>query len=192
MIASINGKIIDIDKGSLTISLGGVGVQVHVSEAVIMQYQIGQVIFLQTNLIVREDSLTLYGFPTKEEKQYFDLLLGVSGIGPRLSLAILSALTPDAIRRGVFSEQVEVFSGVPGVGKKTAQKILIHLQDKLEDIDLLGPLTRLDNTGTEVFEALTTLGYSVVEAQAAVQSIPRDAPDDLEERIRIALAYFSH
>jgi Holliday junction DNA helicase RuvA len=106
-------------------------------------------------------------------------------------LVTLSTLNPDAIRRAVFSEQPEIFTRVPGIGKKSAQKIALHLQDRIKAVDGLEPISRMDDTDTQVLEALVALGYSIVEAQAALQTIPRDAPDDVETRIRLALLYFS-
>ncbi|MEJ2709329.1 MAG: Holliday junction ATP-dependent DNA helicase RuvA, partial [Anaerolineales bacterium] len=135
--------------------------------------------------------LTLYGFETREAREIYVLLLTVNGVGPRLALAILSVLSPDAIRRAVFHEQAEVFSRVPGIGKKTSQKILLHLQDKVTADIGLEPVSRVSEVDTEVLDALTALGYSVVEAQAALQSIPRDTPQDVEARLRAALQYFS-
>ena len=119
------------------------------------------------------------------------MLNGVSGIGPRLALAALSTLNPDAIRRAVFHEQPEVFSRVPGIGKKTAEKVVFHLKDRITGVDDLSPLVSMADSDTETLEALVALGYSVVEAQAALQSIPKDAPEDVEERLRLALQYFS-
>jgi holliday junction DNA helicase RuvA len=140
---------------------------------------------------VRQDALSLFGFETRESRDYFNLLLTVNGIGPRLAMAVLSTLSPDAIRRAIFHEQAEVFSRVPGVGKKTAQKIMLTLQDKIKGEEGLEPVARFSDADAEILEALTTLGYSVVEAQAALQSIPRDAPKDVEDRLRLALQYFS-
>jgi Holliday junction DNA helicase RuvA len=100
-------------------------------------------------------------------------------------------MSPDAIRRAVFSEQPDLFARVPGVGKRTAQKIQLYLQDRVTKIEGMVVGTGQDDMDTEVLEALIALGYSVVEAQAAIQSIPRDTPDDLEERLRNALNYFS-
>jgi Holliday junction DNA helicase RuvA len=121
----------------------------------------------------------------------FELLLSVNGIGPRLAMSILSTLSPDTIRRAVFNEQAEIFSRVPGIGNKTAQKIVLHLQDRLPSSEGLAPLSRISDVDTEVLAALTGLGYSLVEAQAALQYIPRDTPQDVETRLRIALQYFS-
>ena len=191
MIASLTGHVAEKDDNSIVIEIGGIGLQVRVPVGIRDEVQVGQTVSLHTFLVVRETELTLYGFPTKEEREFFILLLGVSGVGPRLALAALSTLTPDAIRRAVFNEQAAVFSQVPGVGKTTAGKILLHLKNKIKDVEGLELVAVLDDVGTEVLAALTALGYSVVEAQAALQSIPRDAPKDVEERLRIALGYFS-
>jgi Holliday junction DNA helicase RuvA len=133
--------------------------------------------------------LALYGFETQQDCDFFNLLLGVNGVGPRTAIAILSALSVDALRRAVLSEQPEIFARVPGVGKKTAQKILLHLQGKVSGT--VGDVMPTLEVDSEVLDALTGLGYSVIEAQAALQSIPRDTAKDLETRLRLALQYFS-
>ena len=190
MIASLRGEVLACGKDFLEIFIGGIGLQVFVVNSLTNQKKPGDKIDLFTYLVVREDALTLFGFETREEKEFFELLISVNGVGPRTALSALSTLSVDAIRRAVVNEQPEVFSRVPGVGKKGAQKILLHLQDKVGEIKL-GEGIGLMNNDTEVIEALTGLGYSIVEAQAALQSIPRDAPDDIEERIILALKYFS-
>lgn len=191
MIASLNGRIQELTPDSLIIDMNGVGIQVFVPAPVRDGVRQGESIFLYTYLVVREDSLTLYGFETREGREFFSLLLGVNGIGPRLALAVLSTLSTDAVRRAVFHEQSEVFSRVPGVGKKTAQKILLHLQDRITADIGLEPVSAFSDVDSEVLGALTALGYSVVEAQAALQSIPRDTPQEVETRLRLALQYFS-
>jgi len=190
MIASLEGEIIAADEDFLVVRVGGVGLRVYVPAALRSQPRIGETIFLHTHLVVREDALTLFGFETDQERQFFNMLLGVNGVGPRTALAILSTLPVETIRRAVLSEQSDLFARVPGVGKKTAQKILLHLQGKVSGtLEGLGqPVSDID---TEVMDALTALGYSVVEAQSALQSIPRDTPKDLETRVRLALQYFS-
>ncbi len=144
-----------------------------------------------TYLAVKEDSLTLFGFDLTETRDLFLMLLSVNGVGPRIALNILSSISVDALRRAVVNEQPEVFARVSGVGKKTAQKILIQLQDKITETSGLERISRLSDVDTDLIAALTTLGYSIVESQSAVQSIPRDTPPDLETRMRIALQYFS-
>jgi holliday junction DNA helicase RuvA len=190
MIASISGKALFIDEGSVVIDVAGVGFLVHVPTPLVMNIKSGDNLFLYTHLIVRQDALTLYGFDSKEVREYFNLLLGVNGIGPRLGLAILSALAPDTIRRAVINDQSEVFGKVPGVGKRTAQKILLHLQDRLKVADDLLPVPGMKEADNEVINALTSLGYSLVEAQSAIQSLPVDTPDDVEIRLRLALQFF--
>lgn len=192
MIASLLGKVQEVLPDSLVVLVGGgVGLQVYVPAPTRDRHRQGDPISLNTYLIVRQDLLALYGFETREERDTFNLLLGVDGIGPKLALGVLSVLTPDAIRRAVFHEQAEVFSRVPGVGKKTAQKILLQLQDRIPLVPGLEPLAQVSDLDTEVIDALTGLGYSIVEAQAAVQSVSRDASPDLAERLRLALQYFA-
>lgn len=173
------------------VDVGGVGFLVHVPTQLSAEVKPGQNISLNTSFVIRQDSLALYGFETIEGREYFDLLLGVSGIGPRLALTILSTLTPETIRRAVFNDQPEVLSRVPGVGKKSSQKILFHLQDKITTADTFEPMAGMSEVDGEVLSALIALGYSVVEAQAAIQAIPRDSAQDVESRLRMALAYFS-
>lgn len=193
MIASLYGEIVAVTDDSLVVAVTGVGFQVYVPAGLRAQARAGERIFLHTCLIVRQDALTLYGFEKEEERNFFNLLLGVNGVGPRSALAILSTLSVDAMRRAVLSETPDLFARVPGVGKKTAQKILLHLQGKVSaaGIEGLQAISGLADVDAEVLDALTGLGYSVVEAQTAIQSLPRDASKDVEERLRLALQYFS-
>ncbi len=191
MIASITGTILRKDRQGIVVDVGGVGLAVLVPTLLLDRISIGEQVFLYTHLVLRQDSITLFGFDSMEGREIFTMLLSVDGVGPRLALAILSSLTPETIRRAIFNEQADIFSRVPGVGKKTAQKILLSLQDRITAEEGLEPIAVMSEVDSEVLSALITLGYSVVEAQAALQSIPHDAPDDIEERLRIALAYFS-
>lgn len=191
MIASITGRIQEVLSDALIVQVGGVGLQVYIAAPTRDRLRTAETISLHTYLVIRQDLLALYGFETHEERDLFILLLGVNGMGPRLSLAVLSTLSPDAIRRAVFHEQAEVFTRVPGVGKKTAQKILLQLQDRVSMAPGLEPVSAASEIDIQVMEALTALGYSVVEAQTAIQSIPRDAPQEVEDRLRLALQYFA-
>jgi holliday junction DNA helicase RuvA len=193
MIASLRGTLLQITLPDLVVvEVGGVGFKVFVPASVIDALEgVGRSAFLHTHLIVREDALTLYGFSSEEQRGLFELLLTVQGVGPKLALAVLSALSLDVLRRAVAQEQPEVLERVRGVGKKTAEKIVFALKDKLRASGLekgLGPVSEGD---TEVLAALTALGYSVVEAQAALQSIPKGEGADTEDRIRLALRYFA-
>lgn len=190
MIASIQGKVIHTGSLSLVVLVGGVGVEVLVPHSTLERISGGD-IFLHTRLIVREDALSLYGFNTESERELFDILLKVNGVGPRLALAILSTMSIDNLRNAVMSERAELLTRVPGIGKKTAQKIVLELKDKLKFGLEAMPAELGDDLNTDVMDALTALGYSVIEAQMAVQSLPSSAPKDIEERIRLALQYFS-
>jgi holliday junction DNA helicase RuvA len=192
MIATLEGEVIGLGEHTVVVAVGGIGLQATIPAPMHSALRLRDHIFLYTHLIVRQDLLALYGFETEQDRHFFTLLLGVDGVGPRLAVGVLSTLSVDAIRRAVASEQAEIFSRVPGVGKRTAQKILLHLQDKIKDQGALEMAAMVSGGVDEsVLEALTSLGYSVVEAQSALQSIPRDAPEEIEERLRIALQYFS-
>jgi Holliday junction DNA helicase RuvA len=191
MISSIHGEILNIDSDGLVINIGGIGFKVLVPESINVKSKTGDNIFLFTHLIVREDLLALYGFESEDEREIFIQLLGVNGVGPRIALGILSSLSVDTVRKAVLSEQPALLSRVPGVGNKTAQKIILYLQGKIRMDAGLKETMAYKDVDSEVIEALTGLGYSVIEAQAALQSIPRDTPDDLETRLRLALQYFS-
>jgi holliday junction DNA helicase RuvA len=191
MISILNGRVLETYSDSLVIGLGGLGLQVFVPLPSHDRLRPGEEVFLHTYLVVRQDALLLYGFETREERELFVLLLSVDSVGPKLALSVLSALSPDAIRRAIFHEQAEVLTRVPGVGKKTAQKILLQLQDRIPAISGMEPSAAFSDVDAEVVGALTALGYSVVEAQSALQAIPRDTPQDVEARLRAALQYFS-
>ena len=190
MIATLRGEIAQIEESALILDVGGVGLRVFVPAPLRTRLKTGEAAFLFTHLVVREDALTLYGFESQSERELFNILLGVDGVGPKVALSVLSTFTVDAIQRAVFADEAELLGRVPGVGKKTAQKMAIHLKDKLKPMDALAQVAAMSNTDSEVLAALTALGYSVVEAQAAIQSLPKDAPDDTEERLRLALQYF--
>ena len=152
--------------------------------------KVGEGIFLYIHLIVRETELSLYGFESQADRDLFNLLLGVDGVGPKAALSVLSTMNLEAVQRAIFGDEPELLSRVPGVGKKTAQKIGLYLKDRLKPIDTLASVAAMSDSDSEVLAALTALGYSVVEAQSAVQAIPKDAPDDVEERLRLALQHF--
>jgi Holliday junction DNA helicase RuvA len=190
VIASIHGRLQHLGDGELILEINGLGLRIAVTRTVIdTNPEVGQALFLHTKLIVKEDSLSLYGFTSTEERELFETLLGVSGIGPKLALATLSYLSPDILRSAVVNNQPEVLAKVPGLGKKTAEKVVFNLKDAFE-----APISTdytPTESDTEVLSVLTTLGYSMVEAQAAIQSIPVDSDDEVEARVRLALKYFA-
>ncbi len=191
MIASITGKIQSKHSDSLILDVQGLGFEVTVTKSVLAEAEAGDIVFLHTYLVVREEMLALYGFRTLEEKQFFLLFLGAEGVGPRLAMAILSTLSLDNIRTAVVSEQPEFFSRVPGIGKKTAQKILIHMQGRISAEAGYDLRKATSSAEDEVLEALVGLGYSIVEAQTAIQALPKDLPDTVEDKLRVALQYFN-
>ncbi|NMB58843.1 MAG: Holliday junction branch migration protein RuvA [Chloroflexi bacterium] len=192
MIAAVRGDVIGKGDDYLVIETWGIGFKVFTTHDLVLRTVIGDPVLVFTHMVVREDALTLFGFETEELRDLFNLLIGVTGVGPRTALAILSSMSPDAIRRSVASEQADLFTRVPGVGKKTAQQIVIHLQGKLKSADIISGEPGTIEIDAQVLDALTGLGYSIVEAQAAIQSIPRGSASDVESRLRQALQYFSN
>lgn len=186
MIATLEGYLASKATDYVIITIGGVGIEVSAPFSTIEKLD-SERVFLHTRLVVREDSLTLYGFATTGERDLFDAFLKISGIGPKLAVTILSTLSVENIRSAVHNDRSEIISQVPGIGKKTAQKIILELQDKIPSALETVPLGADGDTSADVMDALTALGYSVVEAQTAVQSIPLDAPESAEERVLIAL-----
>ena len=191
MIATLRGEILQSEETALIVEVGGVGFRVFVPKPLLTRFKPGEIVLLQTHLVVRENDLSLYGFETAGERQLFLTLLGVDGVGPKVALSVLSTLDLDAVQRAVFSEEADLLSRVPGVGKKTAQKIQLYLKDRLKPLSGLERIAAMSDTDSEVLAALTALGYSVIEAQTALQSLPKDAPDDVEQKLRLALGYFN-
>jgi Holliday junction DNA helicase RuvA len=191
VISSLRGTVQRVGPGEIVVEVGGVGFSVAVPATVLEESpEAGQSISLYTRLIVRADSLSLYGFGSSEQRQLFDMLLQVNGVGPRLAMAVLSHLSPELLRSAVGTGQADILTRVPGIGRKTADKIIFHLKDRM----VVAPLAQVPAptaVDTEVLQVLTALGYSLVEAQAGVQSIPVGTAQDVEERVRMALKYFS-
>jgi Holliday junction DNA helicase RuvA len=191
MISILRGNVISQETDGIIVDVNGIGFHILVPTYFKDRVQTGEAVYIFTRMIIRAEAWTLCGFDTREGRDVFDLLLSVNGVGPRLALSILSTLTPEIIRRAVISDQAEIFTRVPGVGKKTAQKIILYLQDRLPSSGISGSITHISDVDSEVLAALTTLGYSLVEAQTAIQYIPRDTPQEIETRLRIALQYFT-
>ena len=184
MIGSLRGTVLDRLPGSpseVLLEVGGVGYRVAVTPAVLALAELGGPLFLHVHTHVREDALVLYGFATREERMCFDGLLGAHGVGPALALAILSALSPAALHRALLADDVAALTAVPGVGKKTAARLLVELKAKL-DLDLDTDLVSLTapNGATspraEVRAALAGLGYGPDEVRDALRELPDDGP----------------
>ena len=191
MIASIKGEVIQKQKNGLVIQVSGIGLLVYVSDVLSLKTEIGEIIVLFTNLIVRETDLSLYGFEDQRESELFTLLIKVNGIGPRLALSVLSTLSIDMVYQAVISNTPAIFNQVPGIGNKTSQKIILALQDKLKAQIDKGLITGVHDINNDLLDALVGLGYSVVEGQTAIQALPDDAPESLGERLRMVLSYFA-
>lgn len=186
MIASLRGNVQQTGDAWVVIDLGGMGIRVSVPVPLAARARPGQILALFTHLSVREDALALFGFETPDQLAFFELLLGVTGIGPKVALSLLSHFSTDTLRQAIVRGAPDRLSGIPGVGKKTAEKIVFHLKDKLTGEAGTGA-PGWSESDTEVIAALTALGYTIVEAQTALQRIPADAPADAETRLRLAL-----
>ena len=191
MIASVRGLVQHLDENEIVLEVGGISLRIWVPASVLQAAPaIGQPYFLHTHFMVREDSLSLFGFSSLEERELFELLLQVSGVGPKSALGLLSHLQPDQLRAAVVSNQPETLAIAPGIGRKTAEKIIFHLKDRMKaPLGVVAPLRESDN---DVLSVLTTLGYGIIEAQKAVQSFSLDAPEDLESRVKLALQFLAN
>lgn len=188
MIASLRGTIRALRETWVLVEVGGVGYQVYVPGALLSELtHIGQPVELYTYTHVRENELALYGFRTLEELDLFTMLLKVSGIGPRTALSILSAFSPETLRGVIAQGDALALTRVPGIGRKTAQRLVMDLRDKIGE-----PTGALLPSGLAVdadaLNALTALGYSLAEAQTALAAVPKDI-EALDERILAALRY---
>jgi Holliday junction DNA helicase RuvA len=188
MISRLRGTVLSIKGPIAIIDVGGVGFKVSCSQAALDKLDLGRAADLHTHLIVKEDDLSLYGFANDEEVELFLTLLGVQGIGAKTALAMLSKLSSDQLRSAIVNQQVDVISRVPGIGKKTAEKVIFTLKSKLGGLDLAPAGTStLSAVDTEVINALTAMGFSVAEAQGALAALPKGQPMDLEEKVVLAL-----
>ena len=192
MIVSLRGRL--REKGATTawIDVGGVGYGVQVSLSTFESLpQPGGEVELFTALIVREDSQQLFGFATREERRLFELLLTVNGVGPKVALAVLSGLRPEALARSIRDGDVGALTAVSGVGRKTAERILVDLRDKMGGEAGLVPAATPADAGLEdAVAALVSLGFPPPAARKAVQSAAREAGDGaaIEDLVRRALA----
>lgn len=192
MIARLAGVVATTGKDFVVVQVGGVGFQVFVPQTLLSGLAApGQEVTLFTHLHVRENELTLYGCRSEDELALFRQLQTVSGIGPRVALSVLSFLPPDHLRAAIAQEDVTVLARVPGIGPKTARKLVFDLKDKVAaELPPGEPRPALTEADADLIAALTGLGYSVAEAQEAIRALPRE-PLPLEERVRLALAYFA-
>ncbi|MBA2595981.1 MAG: Holliday junction branch migration protein RuvA [Chloroflexota bacterium] len=191
MIAALKGRIERKQEDAALVDVGGVVYRVNTSLVTLEDIgDVGENVRLFTHLYVREDQLTLYGFASTDELRLFETLIGVSGVGPRLALAILSRVRPDALELAIDGENAELLATVPGVGRKTAARLILELRGKLVPASgsSLGAPSRVD---ADVVEALRSLGYTTAEAHGALVRIPRDPELTIEDRVLAALRELS-
>ena len=190
MIRMVRGIVMARGRDYVVIDVHGVGYKVFVTEPAALSAETNEELTLHTYLQVREDALNLFGFADTEELAMFELLLGVNGVGPKVALATLGVLNPDMLRTAISTEEPAMIARVPGVGKRTAEKIVLDLRHKVQQVSGIQSLAYATDVDSEVIDALTSLGYSVVEAQRAVQKLPKEAVG-VEERLRLALSQFT-
>jgi Holliday junction DNA helicase RuvA len=183
VIARLRGKPVSSDAESLVVDVGGVGYRVIATQSALRAAEGRNEVTVETHLHVREDALQLYGFATAEERLLFEQLLGVTGVGPKMALAIVSAYAPGELRRAIAGEDAALFQTVPGIGRKLAQRVVLELREKV------GPLGAVSSGAGDghlvAREALVELGYTVAEAERRLASVDPDLPPAV--RVREAL-----
>jgi holliday junction DNA helicase RuvA len=188
VIGSVRGEVIErVAGGEVLVEVNGVGYRVLVPLSAIPGLGPGSAAFLFTHLHSREDAMTLYGFPTRDERDTFEVLIGASGVGPKLALAILSVHSPGVLRRALLDDDLESLTLVPGVGKRTAQRLLVELKARLEvpNIDPAETGAASSSARAEVRTALAGLGYQADEVRDVLAQLPDDGA--VEDLLRDAL-----
>jgi len=179
MIAFVRGEVAALTLTSAVLEVGGVGLELMCTPHTLAELRLGQVAALPTSLVVREDSLTLFGFADDDEKQVFELVQTASGVGPKLAQAMLAVLTPDAVRRAVAGDDVRTLTAVPGIGQKGAQRIILELRDRIGAPGSYAgtpmPSTASNGWQAQVQAGLMGLGWSAKEADRAVGDVAGEA-----------------
>jgi len=192
MIASLNGKLESLGSDGAIINVGGIGFQVYMPTSTLSTLgKIGEEVKLHTYLHLREDNAALYGFASTDELGLFQNLISVSGLGPKLALAMLSAMNIERLTMAIATSSTDLLTEIPGIGKKMANRLILELKEKIGAGWITTPAVQLAEENAEVVAALTSLGYSVAEATRAVGSLPPDSKLSLEDRVKQALAYFT-
>jgi holliday junction DNA helicase RuvA len=175
MIAFVRGRVVGISGEVVVVDMGALGINVHCTDAVIRSSHVGAPIDIPATLIVREDSMTVFGFADSEERSLFDLLQTVSGVGPRVALAILSTLGADRLRSAIAAEDLAVLTSVSGVGKKGAERMVVELRDKVTAVPGVTPRSVAhDGWQSQVRTGLLGLGWAPRDADAAIASVETD------------------
>jgi Holliday junction DNA helicase RuvA len=186
MIASVAGRVAAVAPDGAVIEVGGVGFALQCTPNTLARLRVGTPAKLATSLIVREDSLTLYGFADEEEKQLFELLQTVSGVGPRVAQAVLAVHHPDVVRKAIANGDPAVLVRVPGIGRKGAERIILELRDKIVAVPLLADGGPAIGGGRPVWQdqvqqALVGLGWTAAQAESAVASVAAQVNDDVAD-----------
>lgn len=198
MIAFVHGIAADMTENSVIVETGGIGYEIYMTGEGLSQLPMGEEVKIHTYFQVREDAMQLYGFLKKDDLQMFKLLLGVNGVGPKAAMGVLSGITADELRFAVLSDDVKTLSKAPGIGKKTAQKLILELKDKLKledafELKLAHEQEKAAVSGDvsdgrqEAVAALVALGYSSTDALRAVRKVTEVSPDDVEGLLKAAL-----
>ncbi len=192
MIASLHGKLESLGSDWAIINVGGIGFQVYMPTSTLsILGAIGEEVQLYTHLHLREDNATLYGFDSADELRLFQTLISVSGLGPKLALAMLSVMSVEKLTMAIVTGSVDLLTIVPGVGKKVANRLILELKEKIGAGWVTAPSVQLAEENVDVLAALASLGYSVSEASRAVAALPPSSDLSLEEKIKQALQYFA-
>jgi Holliday junction DNA helicase RuvA len=193
MIGMLKGRVWEVQMENLVLDVHGVGYLLTVPLGLLAKVKTGQDLLLYTHVHVREDDLSFYGFDSLEEKRLFLLMLGVSGIGPKASLAILSAFTPEEIQTAISSENISLLTKVPGIGKKTAQRLVLELKEKFKAAIIVETKDPGVQRGvSDALETLLALGYNMAEARHALGNIKGGSADlTTEEQVKAALRVLS-
>jgi Holliday junction DNA helicase RuvA len=191
MIAGLRGKLESVNSDSAIVNVGGIAFQVYMPTTTLSALgAIGREVRLHTHLHLREDNVSLYGFASAEELKLFEILLDVSGIGPKLALAMLSAMSVERMVTAIATGSIDLLTMVPGIGKKTANRIVLELKDKIGAGWITAPAAQFAEENADVVAALVSLGYSVSEANRAVATLPSPSDLTIEEKVKQALRYF--
>ena len=202
MIAFVHGMAVDMTESSVVVEAGGIGYEIYMTGADLYEIVMGVDVKFDHNFRLREDALKVYGFRAKDDLQMFKLLLGVNGVGPKAALGVLAGITADELRFAILSDDVKTLSKAPGIGKKTAQKLILELKDKMKledafELKLAHEQERaavgageVSDGRQEAVEALVALGYSSADALRAVRKVTDVPPDDVEGLLKAALKNF--
>lgn len=190
MISAIEGSVIGQLPHSLIVNVSGVGYRVFTTPDTLSRHIDGDTVMLWTHLVVRDDAMELYGFLSRDELAFFELLLLVSGIGPRSALGIIGLGNLEKVKSAIAANDSKYLTSVAGIGKKSAEKIVVELRDKIADMQIEESVSQQRGTESDVIEALKALGYSPAEAREALGHIP-DTVTETKARLKEALKYLT-